>query len=260
MNAKLSTLVCVIACLILVGLIAPQQISAAIDPEIIVGVWTFDEGKGDVGKDASENKNDGQITGAAWDKGKFGGALSFGKGDTITIPVGKGTVKDKISLLLWLQFVDLGGQQNYFSIWDQSNNRFVPYKTDANELRCWSNTWNVGSGFIVKAKTWYHVANVFDGKTATIYVDGEEKVSQGVPAFQLLDQDQTAWLATDKGTGFLSAVVIDDVGLFNDAVTEEDVKNAMKQGIHTTTFPVEPLGKLPILWGDIKNQPYTNSP
>ena len=43
------------------------------------------------------------------------------------------------------------------------------------------------------------------GESCSIYIDGEEEVSQKVPKFQLQDQDQTAWLATDRGTGFLSA-------------------------------------------------------
>lgn len=252
MTLRLLTRVAILA--LLIGWICQSRSDAAIDPEIIVGVWNFDEGKGDVVKDASENGFDGEISNAKWDTGKFGSALNFAKGNTVTIPVGTGSVKDKISLLMWIQFTDLRAQQNYFSIWDQGDNRFVPYKTDAQELRCWSNTWNVGTGLTVKAKTWYHVANVFDGKTASVYVDGEEKVAQGVPAFQLLDQDQTAWIATDRGTGFLSAVIVDDVGLFNDAIGEDDIKSAMNQGIHTAVFAVSPLDKLPTVWARIKAQ------
>ena len=35
-------------------------------------------------------------------------------------------MRNKASVIMWLQFTDLGGQQNYFSVWDQNSNRLVP--------------------------------------------------------------------------------------------------------------------------------------
>ena len=227
---------------------------AEIDPDRIVGIWLLDEGKGDVAEDASGNGRKGEITNAKWEKGKVNGALEIKKGGTVTIPLGKGIIEDKVTFILWINFTDIAGQQNYFSIWDQSNNRYVPYKEGANTLRSWTNTWNVTSGVTVKAGTWYHVANVYDGETCKIYINGEEKVSQKVPKFQLQDQDQTAWLATDKGVGFLSATIMDEVGLFNDGLTEDEVQGIMNDGIEFTAFAVEPSNKLPVLWGRLKSQ------
>ena len=59
-------------------------------------------------------------------KGKFGHALEFKKGYIVTIPLGKRAMRNKASVIMWLQFTDLGGQQNYFSVWDQNSNRLVP--------------------------------------------------------------------------------------------------------------------------------------
>ena len=242
----------IFGCIILVLCFAISYTQAEIDPDRIVAIWLLDEGKGDVAEDASENGLKGTITQGKWEKGKFDGAAEIKKGGTVTIPIGKGTIESKVTFILWLQFTDIGGQQNYFSIWDQSNNRYVPYKNGGNLLRSWTNNWDISSGVTVKDGTWYHVANVYDGETASIYIDGEEKVSQKVPKFQLQDQDQTAWLATDKGTGFLSAVVMDEVGLFNDALTEDEIQNIMKDGIYHTAFAVEPTDKLSVLWGKLK--------
>ncbi len=225
---------------------------AKIDPDRIVGIWLLDEGNGDVAEDASGNEREGTITQGNWEDGKFDGALEIKKGGTVTIPLGTGIIEDKVSFVLWLNFTDIAGQQNYFSIWDQSNNRYVPYKEGPNVLRSWTNTWNVSSGVTVKADTWYHVANVYDGETCSIYVNGKEEVSQKVAKFQLQDQDQTAWLATDRGTGFLSAVIMDDVGLFNDGLTEDEVQGIMNDGIYHTAYAVEPLAKLSVLWGKLK--------
>ncbi len=227
---------------------------AEIDPDKIVGIWLLDEGKGDVAEDASENGRKGTITQSNWENGKFDGALEIKKGGTVTIPLGKGIIQDKVSFVLWLNFTDIAGQQNYFSIWDQSNNRYVPYKEGPNILRSWTNTWNVSSGVTVKADKWYHVANVYDGETCSIYINGKAEVSQKVPKFQLQDQEQTAWLATDKGTNFLSAVIMDEVGLFNDGLTEDEIQRIMNDGIFHTAFAVEPSDKLPLLWGKLKSQ------
>ena len=244
----------IFVCMLLVlGLVAGYS-HAEIDSDRIVGIWLMDEGKGDVAEDASENGRKGTITQGKWEKGKFDGALEIKKGGTVTIPLGKGIIENKVTFILWLQFTDIGGQQNYFSIWDQSNNRYVPYKNGGNLMRSWTNTWDVASGVTVKAGNWYHVANVYDSDTCSIYIDGEEKVSQKVPNFELQDQEQTAWLATDKGTGFLSACIMDEVGLFNDALTEDEVQGIMNEGIYHTAFAVEPLDKLPVLWGKLKTR------
>ena len=244
----------ILLCAMLVLSLAVNYSQAEIDPDKIVGIWLLDEGKGDTAEDASENGRKGTITNSKWVDGKVDGALEIKKGGTVTIPLGKGIIEDKVTFTLWINFTDIGGQQNYFSIWDQSNNRYVPYKEGANVLRSWTNTWNVTSGVAVKAGTWYHVANVYDGETCKIYVDGEEKVSQKVPKFQLQDQDQTAWLATDKGVGFLSATIMDEVGLFNDGLTEDEVKGIMNDGILFTAFAVDPSDKLPVVWGKLKAQ------
>jgi len=227
---------------------------AKINPEAVVGIWLLDEGRGDTAEDSSENGYDGAIKGAKWVEGKIGKALNFDKGDTVTMTLGVGTVKDKISVVMWIKFLDLSGQQNYFSIWDQSNNRYVPYKTASNEFRFWSNSWNVGSGFSAVAKTWYHVANIYDGSKVYIYIDGDPKVSQSVPHFTLTDTQQTAWVATDHGTGFLSNCMVDEVGLFKEALTEDDVKTIVNKGLAWALgmVGIEPEGKLTTIWGRLK--------
>ncbi|MBD3182294.1 hypothetical protein GF312_08380 [Candidatus Poribacteria bacterium] len=202
---------------------------AQVDPEIIVGLWTLDEGEGDVAGDSSENARDGNITGAEWEDGQFGDALNFEKGDTVEVLLGDGIITDKLTIILWLNFTDLAGQQNYFSIWDSSDKRYVPYKTDTNELRFWTNNWDAGTGFNVEEDTWYHVANVYDGQTGSIYVNGE--LTGSMPgAFALSENQQSSWFATDKG-GWLSSCMEDEIGIFSDALTEGQIKSIMEHGI-----------------------------
>jgi len=235
-------------------LFCQQTYSAGIDPEDIVGIWPLeDDVKGGEVIDLSENGFTGIIKGGEQEDGKVGQCLDFAKGDTVEISLGKGTITDNVTVVMWLRFTDLTDQQNYYSIYDQSENRYVPYKTSANELHFWSNNWDVPSGAFVKKDEWHHVANVYDGSTVSIYVDGELGNSQAGAGFALADQQQTSWLATDAG-GWISACTIDDVGLFNVALDAETIKNIMDNGVERATgfAAVETDGKLPSLWGKLK--------
>jgi len=169
MKKVTAKLIVIFVVVVFISLFLCQQNSLAkIDPATIVGIWLLDDDSGKVAKDSSANGYDGQIKGAKLEDGKFGKGLNFAAGDTVTILLGKGSITNKVTYILWLKFNDLANQQNYLSIWDQSSNRYVPYKTTANELHFWSNNWDVPSTFFVSAKTWYHVANVYDGAKVSI--------------------------------------------------------------------------------------------
>jgi hypothetical protein len=237
---------------ILFGLLSVVQGFSQIDSELIVGIWPLNEGEGDTAVDVSGNGRDGTITGAEWDDGEQGKALDFEKNDTVEILLGDGIIANELTVVLWLKFTDLSGQQNYFSIWDSSNNRYVPYKTDGQELRFWTNNWNHGSGFQVDKNTWYHVANVYDGETGSIYVNGEKKVS--LPGqFSLQGDQQSAWFATDQG-GWVSACTEDEIGIFATALTEDEIVSIMNHGIMWALegAAVNSASSLSTTWGSLK--------
>ena len=74
----------VIACACLASAF-PLLSVAAVSVDDAIGIWLFDEGRGDVAKDSSPNGNDGElIAGPKWVEGKFGGALEFdGSGTSV---------------------------------------------------------------------------------------------------------------------------------------------------------------------------------
>ena len=97
------------------------------------------------------------------------------------------------------------------------------------------------------------MANVYDGKTVSIYVDGELKVFQP-GGFSLTDTQQTSWFATDKG-GWLSSCILDEIGIFTTALESDDVLKIMEHGITWAKggAAVEPFLKLSAVWGMIKS-------
>ncbi|MAF11845.1 hypothetical protein CMK11_15470 [Candidatus Poribacteria bacterium] len=226
---------------------------AAIDPGLVVGAWPLDDGDGVDVADISANGRIGQLQGGDWVDGEFSGAIEFAKGDTVQIPLPAESIQDRLTVMMWVQFTDVPGQQNYFAIWDGGSQRIVPYKTDGHILHLWSNSWNVASGFQVEENTWYHVANVLDGSTVRIYVDGQLQVEQGAPGMSLGGGAQSAWIATDKGN-WHTACIVDDVLLLNDAIDAKTVGDAMANGVEYVLGlkAVDPRGKIASSWAALK--------
>ncbi|MDE0085664.1 MAG: hypothetical protein OXU23_08150, partial [Candidatus Poribacteria bacterium] len=54
-----------------------QESTSEIDPESLMGMWHFDQGKGATVKDSSPNGNDGKIVDAKRVEGKEGMGIEF---------------------------------------------------------------------------------------------------------------------------------------------------------------------------------------
>lgn len=64
--------------LIVIAMMFTARSDAKIDAKTAVGIWLFEEGKGDTAKDSSKNGNDGKLkTNPKWVDGKLGKALEF---------------------------------------------------------------------------------------------------------------------------------------------------------------------------------------
>ena len=68
-----------------------QESTAEIDPDTLMGMWLFDQGKGDVVKDSSPNGNDGEIVDAKRVEGKEGMGIEFDGASHVVIPASKTT-------------------------------------------------------------------------------------------------------------------------------------------------------------------------
>ena len=82
---------------------------AAIDPESIIAIWTFEEGRGEDVKDVSGNGNDGFFLGKPkWVDGQFGTALDFASlGDVVQIAeFGNVAPTKEATLTVWTKLGD----------------------------------------------------------------------------------------------------------------------------------------------------------
>ena len=235
---------------------------ARIDPKSIIGIWMFDEGKGDVAEDSSENGFDGAImNGAEWTDGKFGDALELdGVDDYVDLGNDERLKPQQFAVVAWFNTREVGDWGHIFQSgnnWNDIAGILIRVHQDGFLQTCMAtgpgNTASWCNGPALSTEKWYHVALTFDGITLTLYLDGEKVTSAaGVKVFydehlvRIGAQPNPLWSWFD---GF-----IDEVAYFNEALKQEDIQLIMNDGLETAigVTSVEPSGKLTTTWGKLK--------
>ena len=163
--------------------------SLAFEVDDVIGVWLFDDGKGDTAKDSSGNGNDGKlIAKPTWVKnGKFGGSLEFTatKTHNVRVPL---TYSDSLTVAMWASYTNLASNNIgliHIQAGDLDNGnpdtKIVGMWVENSSL-LWGRIIPAGAGKVnfaknekLKADIWYHIAMVIDPQTkkATQYVNAK---------------------------------------------------------------------------------------
>jgi len=286
--AKL-TLVCV--SLVVLGLIFSHPGYTKIDPADIVGIWLFDEADGDAIVDATGNHADGKINnfgpdGVEREPGKFGGALKFPAldklGNNVTIPNPQNyNAFDEFTISLWVKVKTTGGNQRLFS-----NESFVD--PDGRNIVFELNGGAGDTGRIVFGgdgcckwadavaprdlltdDVWHHVIGLWKQPSLLVYTDGrkgQDKCFDGDspngddPCQALPDLkaagDPFIMATRPNDTGNLNGLM-DDVGLFDRALTEDEIQTIFDEGLAEGALAVHPSGKMATTWGALKGDSAT---
>ena len=232
----------------------------------ITGLWLFDEGEGTVASDSSSQNNEGQIHGATWVDGKFGKALQFdGTDDWVevqhsdTVAFETGT---SFSLTVHFKGTKVGGSlagKNYedksqatpwYMIWNGGANNKVTFflRDSGNTSFRPESTTEIGDD------QWHFIAGVANTDTgkASIWIDGKMEAETD---FNTDDGYGTAEGVFHIGRHFdrYTNGIIDEVALYNVALTEDDINSIMSDGLVSVTS-VEAQGKLATTWGTIKKR------
>jgi hypothetical protein len=266
MNVKMVKFKLIIG-LVFVSLVLTSLSYAKFDIESAVAIWLFDEDKGDEARDFTENGNDGKLTnGPEWVEGKFGKALKFdGVDDHVDVssPSGLPTGSNARTIALWFKWSAVK--------WPSPGVEIMGYGANANgqRLGIWIDsshalgveTCNYGRVFSWDGDTnWHHLAIVYPtGETTTdkfnLYFDGVLQSGSDIGVPQTLNTASSPLaigvLPTPKVYYFNG--IIDEVAIFNEALSEGDIKNITKRGI-VNASDVSPSGKLATAWGKIKTQ------
>jgi hypothetical protein len=263
------TLACIST--IIISLVLTGGTNARVNMDNAIGIWLLDEGAGDLAKDSSGKGNDGEIIGAEWvDDGKFGTALRFdGAGSHVNCGHDESfNVTDEITIVAWAR------------IESDSNWQDIIAKDIAGGTNSWqmfarhSATSGKPRGIIIvddggnwKAVSpdadadtadgdWHHYAltyNISDG-VARYYIDGVESGTAEDPGknqIQVTETDVYMGKKTNDTAPF--GGVIDEVAVFNVALSGDDIRTIMEQGISRASA-VESANKLSTTWAGIKTQ------
>lgn len=231
------------------------HIHAAIQQESIVGIWLLEEGQGEDVKDASVNGNDGKIFNAEWTVGKIGKGLEFDGTSRVVIPASDTTEDylDGFTYLLWVK---------------------PTTKTPGNHTRIIERGWHnptiqIGPndfyGSIVQDKVqdsshirggewqldeWSFVALTHDGDVLKLYVDGELVADKSLGKADTTTDAELRFGAYSRA-GWDFTGVLDEIGVFNVAISDNDIKSIMNNGLEDA-LAVTAVSKLAITWGHIK--------
>ena len=259
---------CSVLCLLVVftvsTFIGAIQVDAAVD-ENTVAVWLFEEGAGNVVKDASGNGHDGEFEGSPkWVKGKFGTGLEF-PGDSSGYVVVESTKKlelEELSIEAWVKVEESTGKwqgmvckqqagcnnRNY-GIWVHVDKSVLHAQIGANGACAFSID---GTSDITDDK-WHHLAFTYDGKMGRLYVDGElETEAPNGQTFQSADPITIGVPNLNNANGLKG--IIEEIRISNAARTEEEIQEAMDVGL-AQILSVEPGGKLSTRWAYLKLAP-----
>lgn len=239
----------------------PNISSAKIDPETAVGVWLFDEGAGDEAEDSSGKDNHGTINGADWTDGKFGDALEFDGAQSVTIDSTPDLqLGEKHTMMVWFYATNISEHRMLIA----KNGEYLLRIDRPGEGNKMSTFVHIGgwepraSASIPATDTWIHYAATYDNSENNdqlkIYVNGEQAGSSmrtGDPVGNANAVEIGKW---GGGSHFVGK--IDEVAIFKDVLTEEDIQTIMDVGLDGAlggVSPVEPSNKLTTTWGKLKS-------
>ena len=251
---------------ILMGLMLASAGIAEFSSDDVVGMWLLDDGNGATATDASGKGNIGQLVGnPKWVAGKFGGALEFDGDDRVDCGDIDGVDGfTSLTALAWCRWDGGAGgltaPARVVSKQDPNKGDKGPFSLgsgwNAHKLTFWINfgQWaGVHSVTDIDDGEWHHVAGSYDGNGLKVYVDGVEEAENNVGKVTGGSTPEHVAIGSDGfGREFWKGI-IDEVALFNSALTEDDIGEIMNKGL-SPLLAVSATGKLATTWGKLKSR------
>ena len=213
----------------------------------LVASYSFDAGAGSTLVDASGNGNTGTISGASWTStGKTGGALSFdGSNDLVTIADSAALDATRaLTLEAWVKPTASGPR--WRTVLFKEHGKGMAYSLYTSERTSRPvgqvNVDNVernALGAPLPLNAWTHLASTYDGGTLRLYVNGTLtstlSINGSLPASTgaLRMGGNSIWPEWFAGQ-------LDDVRVYNRALTGAELQSDMNKPVSTTTTTTTP--------------------
>ena len=260
----LASLVFVCFSLFFVGVLFVSTAAAEIDPGTVVGMWLFDEGKGKVATDASENGLDGEFEGKPkWVEGKFGEGLELDGTEAHVVIPGHDNPTDAITVSIWVKSHTDTWNQHGFMV--EKRNAYIIHPNQGTKNVSWpicnGGCWNKPGGWRdgeVGPKDiteWHMYTTTYDSKTGEwyIYIDGKEESAMDLTKNPIDLDNGPVYIGNDTCcAGRFGDATVDEVAIFSVALEVDDIQKLYKDGLYFAVLAVEPADKMTTTWADVK--------
>ncbi|MFH1724590.1 MAG: LamG-like jellyroll fold domain-containing protein, partial [Elusimicrobiota bacterium] len=232
---------------------APDRIDACDNfeaPDGLAAYWAFEEGSGLAFVDSMDNGL-GVVHGAAFAEGRVGQALSLdgaddyadtGDKDALQVGTGDFTVSFWMKAAAWGGYTAPVSNSVYFRPWDGVHfEHEVGTHCRPNEMR-----FDVGgaiscSNMVPATGEWHHVVGVRRSGMAYFYINGELKDSRSAGRNVSVARELLIGRNPDDAYPRNFAGLIDEVAIFNVALSGEDVQRYYQDGLDGKGY----CGKIP---------------
>ena len=232
-------------------------LAAGIEEGLILH-FPFDDGSGDVAKDASGTGNDGEIDGAKRvDNGKIGKALQFDGKSFVEVESSDSleALDETVTLAAWIKPELTGsGWQGIITKGNDGAEHFeLLINVNGTVHTAWvfdigRNHTNPGAAGTMTAGEWQHLAVTYEPGEWITYLNGEELNNKTDVSGQMVPDGMPLVVGDERPQNRLFEGLIDEVVVFNRVLSQKEVQQIMN-GISTS---VEPTDKLATTWSDIK--------
>ena len=206
----------------------------------LVAQWRFDEGSGTIASDTSGNGNDGVLEGdAKWVAGQLGGAIEFNGSNARVVAPYIPLDSRSHTITMWVNPVLYTGEQVVISqVENNSTNLSLHYRLGGPgsgnvppggvRMGFYSNDLDT-PGDLIQDNEWYHLTFWYDfeNQNRRIYIDGALEAEAAAGPFLGTTGDT---IIGSWGTGQWFQGIIDDVQIYNHALSEGEILGAMEGG------------------------------
>src|SRR5438874_4554532 len=212
----------------------------------LVAAYAFNEGSGTTVADASGNGNTGTINGATWTTaGRYGSALVFDGTSTSVTVANAGSLRLTTGMTLEAWVYPTGALTGWRAVIDKNvDGYYLMASSDQGNRPAMGGAWPPGARIMygptgLGLNTWTHLAGTFDGATMRLYVNGVEVVSRAQTA-PLTATAGTLQIGADSYTGENFAGRIDEVRIYNRALTAAEIRADMAVGVGSAPADTQP--------------------
>ncbi len=205
----------------------------------LVGWWQFNEGSGTTALDSSSNENNGTLhDNVKWADGKIGLAMEFdGASGHIEVPFSESLRilnQGDFTIGAWLLLNTVPLSTNRIVVQQGDANgtgRSLLFVHSSNEIRSFAGGAATGSGVGVVAGEWIHATVIVTETGATdsiqMYVNGATAGAANT-ALGMESSEGAYFIGSHKNLGNVWDGLLDDVRIYNHALTEAELQAAME--------------------------------